>query len=349
MDTTNLNNQAHQVAIPLVDRQTFLNEIVETLSSYKWPKGSIECIDPSKVRLVFLPGNRYKGKAEGTWTAKVDGDKEITVNDNQVNIPDGTPYSGTIPEIDFDVLVINDNDATPYWAKGFTTVGFVAMNYQPISYIDSVDGVIEGDDSGNPHMSWMKHGNEITDRFLLPYAAEFSSNGAVAYLALDIVPAEVIENSFDLFNQIKVSSRDIAVSSRNSVSEDPVPVLIPFYVLEFQFEGKNYHLAMMADASTAIKGQVPPVAQEDLESEQVVSEEKNESANQPIMIKWGWILAIVLLFIGGILLGFIALIIWAIAKWKWNKKTNERIEELDNQKATKAQDIADRLRRQLIR
>ena len=71
MDTTNLNNQAHQVAIPLVDRQTFLNEIVETLSSYKWPKGSIECIDPSKIRLVFLPGNRYKGKAEGTWTAKV--------------------------------------------------------------------------------------------------------------------------------------------------------------------------------------------------------------------------------------------------------------------------------------
>lgn len=348
MDATNLNKQ-HQVAIPLVDRQIFLNEIVETLSSYKWPKGSIECIDPSKTRLVFLPGNRYKGKTEGTWTAKVDGDKEITVNDNQVNIPDGTPYSGTIPEIDFDVLVINDNDATPFWAKGFTTVGFVAMNYQPMSYIEAVDGIIEGDDSGNPHMSWMKYGNEITDRFLLPYAAELSSNGAIAYLALDIVPAEVIEKSTDLFSQIRMSSRDIAVSSRNSVSEEPVPVLIPFYVLEFQFEGKNYHLAMMADASTSMKGQVPPVAQEDLESEQVVTEENSESTIQPIMIKWGWILSVVFLLLGSFLFALVVLIIWAIAKWKWNKKTNEHIEKLENQKVVKAQDIADKLRRQLIR
>lgn len=33
MDTTNLNDQA-PVAIPLVDRQTFLNNIIEALLSY---------------------------------------------------------------------------------------------------------------------------------------------------------------------------------------------------------------------------------------------------------------------------------------------------------------------------
>lgn len=51
------------------------------------------------------------------------------------------------------------------------------------------------------------------------------------------------------------------------------------------------------------------------------------------MIKWGWILAIILLFICNITIAVVYLVFWVAAKWYFNKDINNRIKELEQQAA----------------
>lgn len=344
----NKSPQQVQVAVPQISKQDFLKGIAETFGSYKWPKGAIECINPDDAKLVYLWGNRIQGTAEGKWGAKVNGNHKITVNNKDVPIQDGTPYAGVVPQMQFDLLVINDNQATPSWAKEFCKVGFEGENYQPYTSANTNGGQIEGDNSGNPLSAWMKNGNEITDNYLLPIATDLSEDTAMAYLALDIIPAEVIQQSMNMFKDMKFNSRDVTVSSRNSVAEDPVPVLIPFYVLEFQFEGKKYHMAMMADSRCLINSQIPPQDTEKTPGE-VVEEEMPDKIKQAKLIKWGWILAVILLFVVNLTVAVIALIAWAIAYWFIKKPINDRKKELEQQSASNSQKTSSLLHEQLTR
>jgi len=345
----NKNNQQVLVAVPQITKHDFFKCVSDTLGTYKWPKGSIESIDPDKTKLVYLWGNRFKGKAEGTWSAKVCGTRNITVNKKEVSIQDGTPYSGPIPQVGFDLLVINDNDDTPYWAKKFSKIGFVSDNFQSYSSIEAAGGIIEGKTSDNSYSVWAKNSNEIVDRFMLPMATSLSENTALAYVALNIVPPEVIQQSMGVFNGLKFSSRDVSVSSRNSVEEDPTPVLIPFYVLEFRFEGKEYYIATMANKNYCIKGQVPPVKDTDKTPQQIVEEEMPDKVKQVKLLKWGWGLAIVLLFMSNLTIAVGYLILWGIGYWFFKKTINDRIKELDQQKADNTQKTAELLRKQLTR
>lgn len=345
----NKSNQQVQVAVPQISKQDFLNGIVDILGGYKWPKGAIECINPDNTKLVYLWGYRFKGSAEGTWTAKVNGTHKLTINKKEVEIADGTPYSGPIPNLKFDLLLINDNQTTPYWAKAFNRTGFVGNNYQPYSSIAATGGTIEGDDSGNPLSAWMKDGNAIVDNFLLPYATDFSESAALAYLSLNVFPAEIIQQSAAMFKDMKFNSRDVAVTSRNSVSEEPTPVLIPFYVLEFQFEGANYHLAMIADESSYLQGKVPPVKDEGKDPQKIVETEMPDKVKQVKMLKWGWVLGILLLLGVGFTVAVVYLIAWAIGLWFIKKPINDRIKELEQDAANNKLATAALLKKQLIR
>lgn len=345
----NKTTQQVLVAVPQISKQDFLKGLADTLGSYKWPDGSIECINPNETKLVYLRGYRFKGKAEATWTAKVNGNQKITVNNKEVNITDGTSYSDAIPSVDFDLLVINDNSDTPYWAKDFCNIGFEDSNFQPFSSIETTGGVVEGSDSGNPHSAWMKNGNQITDIFLLPLARDLADNAGIAYIALNIVPPEVVQQSMGIFKDMKFNSRDVKVSSRNSVAEEPVPVLIPFYLLEFKFEGKKYYMAMMADSRCLIKGQIPPVRDTNKTPDEVVEEEMPDKIKQVKLLKWGWVLAVVLFFVVNLPVAVIALIAWGIALWLVKKPINDRKKELEQQSASNSQKTANLLRRQLTR
>lgn len=343
------SDQQVPVAVPQITRQEFLQSVSDTLGTYKWPKGSIESIDPDKTRLVYLLGNRFRGKAEGTWSAKVCGTHKITVNNKEVNIADGTPYSGSTPQIGFDLLVIDDNEHTPYWAKKFTKNGFASENFQSYSSVEASGGVIEGKSSENSYSAWAKNSNEIVDRFMHPIATTLSENTAIAYLSLNVLPPEVIQQSAEMFQNMKFSSRDVSVSSRNSVDEDPTPVLIPFYVLEFQFEGKEYYIAMMADKNRTINGQIPPVKDTDKSPQQIVEEEMPDKIKQQKLLKWGWVLAIVLLIITNFSIAACYLILWGIGYWFIKKTINDRIKELEQEEADNTQKTAELLRKQLIR
>lgn len=343
----NKTTQQVLVAVPQISKQDFLKVLADNLGSYKWPSGSIECINPNETKLVYLWGYRFKGKAEATWTAKVNGNQKITVNNKEANITDGTSYSGAIPSVDFDLLVINDNSDTPYWAKNFCDVGFVVSNFLPYSSVETSGGVVEGSDSGNPHSAWMKNGNQIADTFLFPFAQDLAENAGIAYMALNILPPEVVQRSIDMFKNMKFSSRDVTVSSRNSVAEEPVPVLIPFYVLEFQFESKKYYMAMMADSQPFIKCQIPPVSDADKTPEEVVEEEMPDKIKQVKLLKWGWLLAVILLVVVNLTVAVIALIAWGIAYWLVKKPINDRKKEFEQQSTLNSQKTAELLRKQM--
>lgn len=342
----NMTSQQVLVAIPQVSKQDFLGRIADIFGAYNWPEGSIECINPNATKLVYLWGYRFKGTAEGSWTARVNGSTEITVNDKKMNIADGTPYSGVLPPIEFDLLVINDNPETPYWAKDFCKVGYVASNFQPYTSLEATGGVVEGSNAGNPHAEWMKNGNSIADNYLLPFAKELSQDTAMAYLALNILPADIVQQMMGMLKGSKFNSRDVEVSSRNSVTEELVPVLIPFYVIEFQFEGKMYHLAMMADSRGMMLGQVPPVRDVEKSPKEIVKEEMPDKVKLVNIMKWGWILAVVLLFVKFIV-AVIVLVAWAVAYYVVKMPINNRIKAIERQSAANTQRKAEQLRRQL--
>lgn len=338
-----------QVAVPQITKEDFLRRVANTLGTYKWPKGSIECIDPDKTKLVYLWGNRYKGHAEGAWSAKVNGNHKINVNNKDVELADGTPYSGPIPSVNFDLLVINDNQATPYWAKEFSKVGFKSENFQPYSSVDACGGCVEGEDTANSSSIWMKNGNEIVDGYLYPLAVSFSQDTALAYIALNVLPAQVVQQSASMFSNMKFDSRDVTASSRNSITEDPTPVLIPFYLLEFQFEGKPYYVAMMANDSYAMKGQIPPVNEDSKTPQQIVEEEMPAKVKQAKILKWGWTLAIILFIIFNIPTAIVYLIAWFIGQWILTKPIKDRIKELQQQDADNSQKTAALLTKQLTK
>lgn len=341
------NIEQVSVAVPQFSKDEFLKDIAATLGTYQWPEGSIECIDPNKTKLVYLWGNRIKGEAEGSWTAKVNGSHKITVNNKEIELKDGTPYSGPIPSLEFDLVAINDNQDTPLWAKGFTTVSFTCENFQPYSYIDASNGIIDGNNTDNPYTSWMKNGNKIVDDYLHPIAVDLSENTALAYIALNVIPAEVVQQSAELFKDMKFNSKDVAVTSRHNVMEEPTPVLIPFYLLEFEFEGKAYYIAMMADKSRTLKGQIPPVKGADKTPQQIAEEEMPDKVKKAKMIKWGWILAVILLIICNMTTAVICLALWFAAKWYFNKDINNRIKELEQQAEEKIKINATLLKKQL--
>lgn len=337
-----------QVALPALSKEDFLTVIVDALGTYAWPAGAIESINPSATRLVYLPGYRMRGTAEATWTAKADGTTKLTVNDHEMNIADGRQYSGTIPPVDFDLLVINDNAGTPYWAKDFCTVDFEEAQFAPYSAIAETGGQVEGDSSGNPLMGWAKNGNALVDNAMTGVAEELSENAGIAYMALGILPAEIVAHSMEMFADQKFNSRDVKVQSRNSITEDPTPVFIPFYVLEFQFEGKQYHLAMMADAGGMFKGKVPPAADKGKTPEQIVQEEMPDKVNQLKFLKWGWVLAIVLWLAINFIVALVFLVAWAIGYWFMKKPVDARLKELQSQNRAGQRRNAEMLRRQLL-
>lgn len=346
METKNLTNL--ETIVPQCTVQDFLSTVVNTLGSYQWPEGSIQCIDPAVTRLVYLYGNRIRGKAEGTWSAKINGTSKLTVNGKERDIVDGTPYSGSLPQLDFELAVINDNKDTPYWAKEFCKSGCNCENLQPASGIAMGNAIIEGSNTGNSLSSWLKNGNAIVDEALLPDATTLSRNAAIVYLALDLIPAEVIQQSGSMFSSMKIDSRDVTVSTRNSVEDEPVPVLIPFYVLEFKFEGKQYHIAMSADGSKILKGQIPPVKESSETPEDIINREMPEKVKQVKMMKWGWLVAVILFFIINLTVAFIVLVAWAIGLWVMKKPINDRIKGLKQQDSINSQKIAQQLKKQLL-
>ena len=335
------------VAQPQLSKQEFLNLIASYADSFHLSQEAINSIDAKNTRLVYLRGNRFRGVAEGTWTAKSATQIELTVNNEKKNIPAGTSYSGKIPSTDFDLLIINDNDATPDWAKDFCKTGFRTDSLLPLSSDGSSDIIIEGDDSSNPFSAWMKNGNGIVDNFLYPYAVDISQNRVYLEVEVGIITPTMAESMKDSLG--KISSYDVEVSSRHSVNDDPISVLIPFYVLEYQFEGNNYYFAMMADKGGRFTASIPPTSN-DFEAEQQAVEKEKESKRQNIkLVKLGWVLVFVVLFVFGFTGGLIYLGLWFVGYLIFKSSAEGQIKALDNKITERKEQMKEALRQQLMK
>lgn len=341
--------QQAMVAVPRASRKDFLETMASTLNESNMPEEAIQCLNPDNVRLVYVKGNLFKGMAEGSWSAKVQGNHNINVNGKKADIKDGTVFSGQIPGIPFCLSIINENQATPYWAKFFVKFAFKGEQFMPYSYVASSGGTLEGEDSENAYSTWMKYSNQIVEDFLLYHAEELSQDAGVAYVALNIVSPEVVKQFNTLFKG-KFSSKEVKLtSSRNSVTEDPKPVLIPFYVLDFQFEGNPYFIAMMADVDGAITGQLPPINKNPKTPEQILEEEMPDKVKKTKIIKWCWLLAIVLFLLTSFKIALVYLIAWAIVYTIYDRPVKRRFHELLLKDVDRSSRIKEKLKKQLLK
>ena len=335
------------VGAPQISKEEFLEIIANDLSDYQWPNGAIECMNPDNVKLVYILGNLFVGTAEGSWSAKVQGNHTITVNNKKTVIKDGTVYSGLIPKSEFRLSVINDNQATPEWARFFCKFGFKGDKFMPSSFMVSSGGSVEGEDSENSFAVWMKNGNKIVDDCFLPMAEKLSKHIGIAYASLKIISPEDL-NKTNIFNDFSFSSRDVTVSTRNSITEDPKPIYIPFYYLAFQFEGKSCYIAMMAEHNPAMRAQIPP-KDNAMSPMQLLDVEIPEMKKKAGMLKWGWALAILLLLIFNFKIAFVFFIIWAIGHWYYNHSIDVRIEEFKGMEDERIRNNQAKIKKQLLR
>ncbi len=345
--------QQMQVAVPYATKQMFLSSIVDMLSNYNWPNGAIKCINPNNTKLIFLYGNRIKVNVEGDYTAKVDGEYLIAINDQKATIPNGMMYNGTIPKTPYEFILINENNSTPEWAKKYCQLCFECKSFQPISYVEQAGGIKVGDNSDKSLQSWVKYGDLIIRDFSYQLANQLSKHSLTAYLALNVLPKDVIMNASSLLNDNNFPSRDVVAHTQYYETEAPSPVLVPFYLLEFSFEGKEYHISMAADKNYAqhIKGQIPPVKIKETEiikPLQIVEKEMPEKYKQVKMVKWCWVLAIVLFLIANFKIAFIYLIAWYICYQIIKKPINKRVNEIVQQIMDKNKEKAEMLKKQLL-
>lgn len=334
------------VGAPQISKEEFIEIIVNDLSDYQWPNGAIECMNPVNVKLVYILGNLFVGTAEGSWSAKVQGNNTITINNKKSVIKDGTPYSGLIPKSEFSLSVINDNQATPEWARFFCKFGFKGDKFMPSSFMASSGGLVEGENSENSFAAWMKNGNKIVDDCFLPMAEKLSKHLGIAYASLNIISPDDL-NKTSIFNDFTFSSRDVTVSTRNSITEDPKPIYIPFYYLDFQFEGKSYYIATMAEPNPVMRAQIPPMDNTKTPMQlhdEVIPGMKKKAG----MLKWGWALAALLLLIFNFKIALVVFVIWVIGYWYYNHSIDVRTKEFKGMEDERIRKNKAKIKKQLL-
>lgn len=340
------NNQQVQAAIPDVSKEDFLKRIAVGLGEVEWSDDVIQSIDPNKTQLIYLWGQRFRGTVEGKWEAKISGELKFTIDNKEIKVPDGTAYSCPFSDLNFDLLVIDDNQATPEWAKRFMNIGFLADKFQPMSTVEASGNKIEGENSGDPQSTWLKRGNAITDSFLRPIITEVATSAKAAFKLIDGLPSDFLDD-WSTANSMRVSARDIDFIARNNLTEDPTPVLIPFYVIEFQYNGNTYTIVEMADAGQVVRFTMPQPVQVTETPENIYAKELAEKATMAKLVKWGWLLAIIFLFIAGFFTAIIVLIAWYIFKLIFNKSLEKRDKELQSQFMDRHKIYQEKINRQL--
>ena len=153
----------------------------------------------------------------------------------------------------------------------------------------------------------------------------------------------------DMLSKMKFNSRDVIVSTRNSVTEDPNPVLIPFYVFEFQYEGKTYHIEKMAEPNGGFRTQMPPVNDTIMTPLEILNEELPDKKKKAKLIKWGWLLAVLALIVTNYKIAFICLIAWVIGYLYIKHSIKATVKQLESLEAERRRENKTKIKKQLLR
>lgn len=334
---------------PAVSGEVFLKKVVDILHEENIAEDAISSIDPSKLALKYLTGYQYKGMADCDYSAQTASDLEVTINDNKKTIKSGTPISGSVDNIAFDIVVPCPTKDERAWVRqmcdrlGYATYG----DSITIPDTNAVEEEAIGDFSVNPLDFWVKYSNAILDDMFSEPAYETASNSVLLYEDLGLISPEMAAEMLKMGVSSSINITNLKVKTRNSLQEYGKKMLIPCYVLEFQYNGKDYYVAACAcEADLPYIYHLPVQALVDITPEEQVEQEMPQKVKTLKLVRWGWIIAVAAVFINFVL-ALVCLALWYGAKWYFTRELNVRAQEIENARAEASANIRKKLEAQL--
>lgn len=318
---------------PVISKQEFLKKYIQILKNQHFQKGAIESMDPANLKLKYIWGYQYKGKVDGNWACQLIGEHTVEYGEKKSKFANGTPVISNFNDVNFNVLVPYIGQDNPYFTNEF--IG-VSIDLHDVNLIPYDDSKISEDDIINELKEeasnyWLKYGNIISDNVGLNYVQTLAENDAYIYSLLGAVPPTAVLASANASKKVCGFSRGLivdnwSIKTRNTLNAYGDKVLIPIYVLDYKFNNDNYFLVGFADKKGKGRATVPLTLKKTPEDQ--VNEEFADKFKIIKLLKWGWILAIPVLFIVGFIGAVVYIIAWLLYSWFLKRTVNKRLEEL---------------------
>lgn len=334
---------------PVVSEKEFLQQLVEIFHKNNFAEEAVECLDPSKLSLKYLTGYQYKGVADCGYACQTAADLEITINDKKSKISSGTPLSGAMNDVEFNIAVPDLASDTRPWVKAmagrlrYTTYADTVE----VPDVNSVKEEVVGSYSVNPLDYWVKNSNEILDELFKKPAYAMASNSVLAYENLGIIDSNTAAQMISMGASGTIAITNLTVKTRNNLKEYGHKVLIPCYVLEFQYQGNDLYIAACAcDKTLPYTLGIPRCKPAEISAEEQAKLEMPEKAKTLKLVSWGWIVAVGVVFLNFIA-ALVCLGIWFGAKWYLGKDIKARAREIEANRAAASDNLRNKLAKQL--
>ena len=344
-----MSNTGFAVIRPCMSKKHFWEAMILNLKELNLKEDAIESIDFSKIQLKYLLGYQYKGDAECTYSCRIAGNHDVTINKTKHTIKAGTPIVGNVNSSAFDIAVPCVGSPSPAWVEGLLKqMSSVAVkNTIIVDDLKNIEEVI-GDNTNNPLDFWVKHSNDVIDNLFSVIAYPLASNSVLVYEHLGLIDLETAAQmaSMGVFGSIDIMNFN--VKSRNNLKEYGQKVLIPCYVLEFKHDGKDYFIAAgISDEAFPYVCRIPKENSFNISPEEQAQKEMPEKFKIMKFVKWGWILAVLALFTIGFTTAVVCLAAWGIAKWYFSRDIKSRIKTIEDNRKKMQERVGNKLSQKL--
>lgn len=332
---------------PKVSKEEFLKHVINELVASNLDENAVSSIDPSKLQVKYLWGYQYSGSAECNYSARVANNHTVKIEYGSKSyngeIKSGTPVKGHLDDLTFDIVVPSITDKSPYWAERID-MSLLAENLHEykegeIPACDIIDGIAD-----SPLDYWLKKGNDVVDKLCTPIAEGVSSNAALIYQDLGIVPLDVAVEIAKSGTLGTIDVVGVSVQTRNKLFTYGNRVLIPFYLLEFEYKNRPQYIVGTTDGSNYLFGNIPMVTHKN--PEEILEEEMADKMKTVKMAKYGWIIALLALFVAGFTTAVVLLIVWYVALYILKMPIKKREKELKEEQGKRSLRIEAMLKKQ---
>ena len=323
---------------PQISGQQFLKEMVGRLKSEFFQDGAIESMKPSGLKLKYVWGYQYKGVIDGMWSGQVSGDHTVTFGNTKVELKGGTPVGSDFDNLRFNIVL----PCIPQGDKHLAVIGQkmmevgLALSLDDVNLIPYDEGAnipqedIVGDLADSPAEYWQKHCNKVTDHIGMDYAKILGENLGLILGLTGMLPADQAARMASMQSQSSFHTQhlgNLTVKTRSTLEVYGNKVLIPYYVLDYEFKGEDYHLMGFADGgelghcTAPLRKKPDPAAR--------VAAEMPDKVKMLNLLKWGWVLAVLVFFILNFVSALVVLALWGGAYWYIGKPVRDRKTELE--------------------
>lgn len=346
---TNSTKEQSFFKLPEVTKDEYMQLVGKKLMDSPIRLDALKNIDASKFQLKYVWGYRYTGTFDCNWSCQVARDCKFSINSYETEFKQGTPISGDLEQNRFDIVQPIIDESSPNWLKTMALYNIPAKNLLPYKGTEvSEDDIVKPIDTSALEF-WVKYGNGIIDRHCLPIVNTVASNPIYVMEKQGIIPTDEAISFMQATADMDISGIQVenySVKSRNNLTSYGEPVLLPYYVLDFEFENNNYFIVGPANDSGFIISSVPlrkVASSPELQAEQEMPEQSKK-------VKWmkraGW-LAILIFFITNLTVTLVYLIAWAAGTFMLKKNIKDRAKQIKKEWESDKETIKKELSKQL--